>query len=178
MTITRNSDKLFANRQNGGIIKLKGKTRNLPNGMRKPVAYILKNDEISSLQKDITAINADKNVFKFNSGVQTSYVDKYDIINVRGDVLPDKHSTHPRDLMSSRAVLAHEYYGHRAYRNTKLASGSWNDEFRASYMASKNTPNLSDEDRRYLVLDAIERAKENGITIKYNNYMRRVLYDK
>ena len=78
--------------------------------------------------------------------------------------------------MSSRAVLAHEYYGHRAYRGTKLKPGAWNDEFRASYMAAKNTPNLSDEDRRYLILDALERAKESGITIKYNEFIRGILY--
>ncbi|MMZ66548.1 hypothetical protein D1872_290540 [compost metagenome] len=78
--------------------------------------------------------------------------------------------------MSERAVLAHEYYGHRAYSGTRLPPGSWNDEFRASYMAAKNTPNLTDEDRIYLMLDAIERAKEAGVTIKYNDFMRRILY--
>ena len=79
--------------------------------------------------------------------------------------------------MSARAVIAHEYYGHRAYRGTKLLHGSWNDEFRASYMAAKNAPNLSAEDRRYLILDALERAKEAGISIKTNDFIRRVLYE-
>jgi hypothetical protein len=78
--------------------------------------------------------------------------------------------------MSERAVLAHEYYGHRNYRYTILEKGSWNDEFRASYMAAKNAPNLSDEDRVYLSSDAIERAKEAGVTIAYNDFIRRVLY--
>jgi hypothetical protein len=61
---------------------------------------------------------------------------------VRGDVFPDNNSNHPRDLMSERAVFAHEYYGHRTYRGTKLKSGVWNDEFRASYkkhLLSKNS---------------------------------------
>lgn len=78
--------------------------------------------------------------------------------------------------MSSRAVIAHEYYGHRVFRGTKLERGSWNDEFRASYMAAKHAPNLSDSDRRYLILDALERAKESGISVKYNDFIRRVLY--
>jgi hypothetical protein len=78
--------------------------------------------------------------------------------------------------MSERAVLAHEYYGHRAYRDTDLQDGSWNDEFRASYMAAKNTPNLNEEDRQYLILDAVERAKEAGVTITYNELMRRILH--
>jgi hypothetical protein len=43
-------------------------------------------------------------------------------------------------------------------------------------MAAKNTPNLSDEDRRYLTMDALERAKSAGVAIKYNNFIRSVLY--
>jgi len=92
------------------------------------------------------------------------------------DVLPDPYSIHPRDKMSVRAVLAHEYYGHRRYRGTSIRKGSWNDEFRASYMAAKITPGLSDEDRMYLMLDAIQRAQDSGVTIKYNSFMRRILY--
>ncbi len=53
---------------------------------------------------------------------------------------------------------------------------SWNDEFRASYMAAKNAPNLSVMDRLYLILDAIERAKEAGVSILYNDFIRRCLY--
>jgi len=78
--------------------------------------------------------------------------------------------------MSERAVLAHEYYGHRTNRGTKLKSNSWNDEFRASYMAAKNTPNLTDKDRYYLILDALQKAKEAGISITYNNFIRRILH--
>lgn len=93
--------------------------------------------------------------------------------------------------MSVRAVLAHEYYGHRPNRNrylredsltsdkerNRLASLMWADEFRASYMAAKNAPGLTDEDRRYLIMDAVSRAREAGVSIKYNDFMRRVLYD-
>ena len=78
--------------------------------------------------------------------------------------------------MSVRAVLAHEYYGHRAFRGTNLSQGSWNDEFRASYMAAKTAPGLSKEDRRLLVLDALERAKSAGVSVRYNNFIRGVLY--
>ena len=78
--------------------------------------------------------------------------------------------------MSERAVLAHEYYGHRTNRDSFLKPGAWNDEFRASYFAARDCPNLSDEDRRYLVLDAVERAKEAGVAINYNDFMRRVVY--
>jgi len=102
------------------------------------------------------------------------------LIYVRGDVLPDLKSNHPRDLMSSRAVLAHEYYGHKyfdeLYGNKNPMVGAWNDEFRASYFAALNTPNLSDMDRYYLMADAVERAREAGVTIKLTDEIRRALY--
>jgi len=43
------------------------------------------------------------------------------------------------------------------------------DEFGTNYMAAKNCHKLSSEDRRYLVLDAMECARAAGITIKHNN---------
>ncbi len=82
--------------------------------------------------------------------------------------------------MSQRAVLAHEYYGHKHFDDVFGARnpvpGSWNDEFRASYSAAINTPNLTDMDRIYLMLDALERAKEAGVNIKITKQIRRILY--
>ena len=95
--------------------------------------------------------------------------------------------------MSQCAVLAHEYYGHRPYRaqylleyeqldlgNDELllvlARREWADEFRASYMAAKYAPGLTQEDRYYLILDALERAREAFISIKYNDFIRRALH--
>ena len=148
-------------------------------GLRRSPLNILSETEIERLKNEIRIIKADESVFVFNKGQFTGYVSERDIIYVRGNVFPSNDgSVHPRDLMSERAVLAHEYYGHRAYRETKLRDGSWNDEFRASYMAAKNTPNLNDEDRQYLILDAVERSKEAGVTITYNGFMRRILYGK
>ena len=180
MGITRTpktTENPLTNSGNGGIIKASRNisSRSMANGGRKSPFYILNDIEIESLKNDIKAIEADESVFAFNAGAATSYSDERDIIFVKGDILPDTNSLHPRDLMSSRAVLAHEYYGHRAHRGTKIADGAWNDEFRASYSAAKNAPNLSDEDRRYLILDALERAKEHGISIEYNDYIRRVI---
>ena len=52
-------------------------------------------------------------------------------------------------------------------------------------LSSRNLPNglrtaqnhnLTDEDRYYLILDALERAKESGVTIKSNSFIRSVLY--
>jgi len=146
------------------------------NGLRRTPFIELTEEEIEYIKGEIRSIGADENVFRFNRGSGTSYVDNLDIINVRSNVFPDKNSVHPRDLMSPRAVLAHEYYGHRTNRGTPLPKDSWNDEFRASYMAAKNAPRLSIQDRVYLLLDAIERAKETGVSIRYNSFMRRILY--
>ena len=146
------------------------------NGLRQSPFHTLSETEIAHLKNEIKAIKADINVFVFNKGAKTGYSDRFRIIRIRGDVFPDKSSLHPRDLMSERAVLAHEYYGHYKYAPSKIEAGDWRDEFRASYMAAKNAPNLNDEDRRYLVLDALERAKEAGVTITYNDFIRRVLY--
>ena len=145
-------------------------------GLRRSPFNPLTDDEIDHLKSEIAAIGADDSVFLFNVGARTSYDDKIDKIFVRGDVFPNHSSTHPRDLMSERAVLAHEYYGHRVYRGTHLDIGAWNDEFRASYMAAKNAPGLTNEDKRFLVLDALERAITAGVGVSNNDLIRRVLY--
>jgi len=162
-----------------GVLSLSGAdTREMASGLRRSPYHILSDDEIAELRKDIEAIGADDSIFAFNKGHQTSYSDVFDEVRVRGDIFPNLNSLHPRDLMSSRAVLAHEYYGHRPYRNSKvkMPAGSWNDEFRASYMAARNAPGLTIEDRRYLVLDALERAKQAGVSIRQNTFLRGVLY--
>ena len=152
--------------------------RELAYGLRRSPYYILNDEEINSIKEEIAAIVADESVFVYNderfSG--TGYMPSLDIIAVRGNVYPDTDSIHPRDLMSARAVLAHEYYGHRAYSETTWDVGDWRDEFRASYMAAKNAPGLSDADRRHLILDAQDRAKNAGVTIVNNDFMRRILY--
>lgn len=164
--------KTFTNEPSRAIMN----KREMANGLRNNPNLHLTEEQIVSLKGDIRAIGADESVFVFNSGARTSYSDEVDTIFVRGDVFSYPRSTHPRDLMSARAVLAHEYYGHRANKGTKLPVGAWNDEFRASYMAARDAPGISDEDRRHLVLDAIDRAKSAGVTITLNEFMRRIVY--
>lgn len=164
------------NVSNKELLNFQSSAYRMANGNRASNLHTLTGDEIENLKNDIAAIEADESVFLFNAGRQTAYIDEIDIITVAGDVLPDLTSEHPRDRMSPRAVLAHEYYGHRAHRNTKLAQGAWNDEFRASYTAAIKAPGLSDDDRSYLMLDAMERAKLAGVNIKINAVMRRIIY--
>ena len=168
------SGKIVEKQNNRGIIK---ETRDMAKGMRKSSTIPLSGDDKVHLLKEIRAIQADEDVFVFRDYIGTGYSDKRDKIYISSNVFPSTdNSKHPRDLMSERAALAHEYYGHRANRNSTLEPGSWNDEFRASYFAARDCPNLSDEDRRYLILDAVERAKEAGVSIEYNDFMRRVVY--
>lgn len=110
---------LIPEEESGIIEESRGiSSRHMANGGRKSSLHTLTHSEIESLREDIRTIGADESVFVFNSGGITSYDDDFDVIFVRGDVLPDPESTHPRDKMSSRAVLAHEYYGHRSHRGT------------------------------------------------------------
>jgi len=146
------------------------------NGLRRSPLIELTDDDIKALKNDIKEIGADESVFKFNTGSHTAYRDSLKRINIRGDVFPDKQSLHPRDLMSERAVLAHEYYGHYMFALSKFEPSDWRDEMRASYVAAVKTPNLSDDDRKYLMLDAYERAREAGYNFKYSKKARLLIY--
>lgn len=87
--------------------------------------------------------------------------------------------------MSVWAVLAHEYYRQRTYRQEYLDDlvkgcstlSKLEDECRASITAAKLTPDLTPMDRSYLVQDAIYRARENGMYIENDDFMKEdVLY--
>ena len=152
--------------------------RGMAGGLRAPITELtMKQREF--VRGEIKAIGGDMSHFSFTGWKNgTRYDDDDDIVYVSGNVFPDKTSTKARDQMSVRAALAHEYYGHRSYRFTKVVPGSWNDEFRASYTAAIKAPGLSEEDRQLLMRDALDRAVEAGVTIKYNDEIRRILYGR
>ena len=162
------------NSENGAIIKAE---RAMANGARKSYLIRLSEEDKQFILQEIDAIGADRNVFVFRDGQPTVYVDSRDKIFVSSSIFPSEdNSTHPTDMLSVRATLAHEYYGHRAHRNTTVKEGAWNDEFRASYSAAKNCPGLTDQDRALLINDAMQRAKDAGVDIRLNSFMRRWLY--
>jgi hypothetical protein len=133
-------------------------------------------DQIAVLTREFQEVGGDPAMLRFNEGVATAYRQDLDDITVRGDVLPVTwEETHPRSTMTSRAVLAHEL-GHAAFPETDLPPRAWNDEFRASYWAATNAPNLTREERADLLRDAISRADEAGVTIKLNTFIQEVLY--
>ena len=148
-------------------------TKDMANGMRDMSRRPLSADEIDFVKSEIRRIEADESVFVFNDedhqNGSTCYNFIDDKIYVTRNVFPDTKygSTHPRDIMSVGAVLAHEYYGHRAHRQEYLddykkghafhSTPIWQDECRASIVAAKTAPNLTDIDTCNLVMDAIYR---------------------
>ena len=93
-------------------------TKDMANGMRDMSRRPLSADEIDFVKSEIRRIEADESVFVFNDedhqNGSTCYNFIDDKIYVTRNVFPDTKygSTHPRDIMSVGAVLAHEYYGH------------------------------------------------------------------
>ena len=156
--------------------KAKTDTRSMAMGLRQPETRILTQDEIASLIYDAKSIKIDVDVLRFNEGSRTGYYELENVIFVRGDVLPDLNSKEIRDIMSQRAVLAHEYYGHLKSNPSSFKIGDWRDEFFASYNAAINTPNLSDEERGMLMMDAYNRAKEAGKHVEYSDEARKIIY--
>ena len=169
-------------------------TKHSASGNRRSPYYTLNEKDIENIKSEIRSITADESDFVFNSTITkgTCFLASDGKVHIKGNIFPDEYSEHPRDKMSVRAVLAHEYYGHKPYREQYLKEDSetssdaleriyknaWADEFRASYMAAKNAPGLTEEDRYFLIMDALSRAHEAGISIKNNDYIRRVLYGK
>lgn len=175
------------------MIKLiSANNKDMANGMRNTSKTPLSEEEIYYVKTEIKRIWADESIFVFNDkehiASSTCYNFSKDKIYVTRNVFPDDKygSTHPRDVMSVRAVLAHEYYGHRPYRNEYLADVEkggnyhttplWQDECRASINAAKTAPNLTAKDKSDLVMDAIYRAKEFGHLIEMDDFMKEVVY--
>ena len=165
--------------------------KNMSNGMRDLSRTPLTDEEIEFVKKEIRRIEADESLFVFNDEryitESTCYSITDDIVYVTRNVFPDTkgYSTHPRDRMSVAAVLAHEYYGHRTYKEEyqedynrgdgNITTPIWQDECRASLTAAKITPNLEDIERSWLVDDALFRAGEYGHNIEMDDFMKEML---
>jgi hypothetical protein len=136
----------------------------------------LDSDEILQVGNTWAELGGDVSKLKFNQGIQTGVGTKSGNVYIRGDVFPSTSgSLHPTANLSVRETLSHEM-GHINYADTGVAAGAWNDEFRASYWASKNVPGLTFEERSNLVIDAYQRATDAGVPIRMNSYMRQMIY--
>ena len=87
-----------------------------------------------------------------------------------------RSTENPSSIMSEKCALAHEYYGHYKMYPSPYPAGHWRDEFEASYRAAVDTPNLSEDDRRLLMIDAYERAINAGHPLEYDETARRMIY--
>ena len=166
--------------------------KDMSNGMRDMSRTPLTDKEIEYVKSEIRRIGADESRFVFNDEVHmqgsTCYNFMDDIVYVTRNVFPDTKygSIHPRDIMSVGAVLAHEYYGHRAYReeyiddfakgNNYHTTPAWQDECRASIVAAKTAPGLTNMDKANLVLDAVYRAHEYNQKIEMDSFMKEAVY--
>lgn len=168
----RKAEKSVANSNTRGIMNERG----LAMSLRKPKSHILTDVEIQSIVDDAASIEMDTSILRFNAGTRTGFVEERGIINIRGDILPDTEGITARDRMSQKAVLAHEYYGHYKNHPSPYGIDDWRDEFMASYDAAIRTPNLTDIERRDLMIDAYDRAKEAGAFDGYDNIARRIIY--
>lgn len=150
--------------------------RNMANGGRRSRNYVLTSSDITFVNNEAKAIGIPNGILVFNSGNQTGFRDSDTQIYIKGDIFPDNNSNKNRDLLSVRATLAHEYYGHYKAHPSPYGIGDWRDEFNASYRAAIDAPNLSDEDRARLMIDAYERAEEAGQKLEYDKIARRLIY--
>lgn len=189
---TNDSERSTNDKKGGTITALKFADideKEMSNGMRDMSKVPLTDEEIEELKEEIKRIGADESVFVFNDEEHlgnTCYNFTDDKVYVSRNVFPDTKygSIHPRDVMSATAVLAHEYYGHRSYRDEYLndiktgvkSVPLWEDECRASITAAKITPNLFPEERRDLILDAVYRAQEAAQVIEMDNFMKEIVY--
>ena len=151
-------------------------SRGMAMSLRKPVLHILTEEEIQSVLTEARALEIDEKLLRINEGPHTSFSDEHECIFIRGNILPDPYGKTARDRMSIRAVLAHEYYGHYLHHPSEYLAGDWRDEFRASYEAAVKGPNLTAEERRDLMIDAYDRAKEAGAFQEYDDTARRIIY--
>lgn len=144
--------------------------RTFPFGMRQPLRN-LTDAEVQIIKKEIKRIEADESVFVIDTVKprKTLYDEVSDKVYVGSNVFPDlENPSDMTDKLSVACVLAHEYYGHRSMRDEYLkededTSMTSLDEFKASFLAYKNTPNLTDEEREMLLYQAYETAKNGNL---------------
>lgn len=150
--------------------------RAMANGPRRGARTHVSREEELLIRGYADTLGIPQSVLSFNTGSATSFDDDLRIIHIRGDVFPSKFAENPDSILSAKCALAHEYYGHYKQYPSRFAIGDWRDEFEASYRAALDSPNLSDDERIMLMLDAFERAQNAGVPVRYNTIARRMLY--
>ena len=151
-------------------------------GKRQKVDRKLTSLEKDYIESEIRAIKADRFKYRFDYGDRTGYFEDHDIVSICLDVFPDYNSWSHGDLISVRAVLAHEFWGHRyiGVEHPQYAGypGSAEDESLASSTASRTSPGLRKLDKEQLVRDAVFRLKKHGLDTKVGFIDKIRFYDR
>ena len=147
-------------------------------GYRRSPFIDLSQDEIEQVKREFQEIGGDTSMLRFNTGASTGYFDSDTEIRVCGDVFPSgpPDPLQPNSTMSCRAALAHEL-GHCHFdvgedHPDYLPPGVPEDEMRASRWAAEHVLGLTDEERRFLLLDAQNR----GCPLPSDPFVLRMLY--
>lgn len=159
--------------------------RNFSKGMRKGI-HQLTDEEVLLVENEILRLKIDKAYIEIDrTGKYKTHYDEFeDKVIIGYDIIPDdEYPDQKRDILSIGAVLAHEYYGHRPFRDKYIKDfnegiftyGFWEDEYNASYFAARNAPNLTKEERQMLVEDALDRKREANIEVVYDDFIRKIL---
>ena len=152
-------------------------SRDMANGNRRSIFIEMTEEDKVVVTKAATEIKVPLGMIEFRQGQRTCYSDDRNKVFIGSDIFPsDDNSSHNRDTMSVKAVLAHEYYGHHHFKKTKLKDGDPRDEIRASYYAAVHAPGLSAFERQQLMRDALDRASDAGIKLNYTKQVRELLY--
>lgn len=150
--------------------------RGMANGPRRGRLTNVNEEEEKHIRQVADEISVPQEVLSFNTGSTTSFDELAGKINIRGDIFPADYAVNPESILDEKCALAHEYYGHMKHHPSNFDPGDWRDEFRASYRAAIDTPNLDDAERRLLMIDAYERASNAGVSVTYNDMARRMIY--
>ena len=150
--------------------------RGMANGPRRGRLTIVSKEEEKAIRKIAADIGIPDELLRFNEGWRTSFDDDTGLIYVRGDVFPSQYAPNPDSILSEKCALAHEYYGHYLHHPSKFNVNDWRDEFQASYRAALDTPNLTDNERAMLMIDAFDRARSAGVSVTLNKIARRMIH--
>ena len=102
----------------------------------------------------------------FVEDMYTGYMPLGDRLYISTDVYPCGNTKKANYMISHRGTLAHELIGHRnAYLSGKSQTEDYLEEAQASIRASRLAKGLSDEERKVLLQDAIERLPD-GVTLE------------
>lgn len=156
--------------------KSKPAHRKFANGPRRGRLTVITSEEEQLIREYAKELGIPENILTFNTGDSTCFSDISGMIHIRGDIFPSSFAENPASILNARCALAHEYYGHYLHYPSKFRPGDWRDEFQASYFAAINTPNLTSEERRLLMIDAYERARNAGVTVELNPTARRMIH--